>query len=190
MKINDSVFKTFPILETERLILRNFEKSDLQFLFDIRSNEFIAAAAGIEIHKTLAESEEFLDKVFDSFASKTGINWVISLKESNTPVGDVGIWRLVTEHFKGEIGYMQKTEYCGNGYMSEALSKVIDFGFNILGLHRLEATVSSHNKNSIKILNKMNFKQEAYFREDYFSNGKFFDSIIFSQLDKDILIKK
>jgi [ribosomal protein S5]-alanine N-acetyltransferase len=185
MKINESVFKIFPLLKTERLILRCFEKSDIKFLFDIRSNEFIAKAMGLERHKTLADSEELLNKVLDSYATKTGIDWVICLKKDKTPIGYAGIWRITSEHFKGEIGYAQNTEYCGNGYMREALAEIFDFGFDTLGLHRLEATVAPHNKNSIKILKKMNFKKEAYLREDYFSCGKFFDSIIFSLLVND-----
>ncbi|HJO93241.1 MAG TPA: GNAT family protein [Victivallales bacterium] len=185
MKINKEVFSNFPVLKSERLILRAFERSDLEFIYHIRSDEFIAKAAGLELHKSLEDSEELLNKVLDSYSTETGINWIICLKGCNTPIGSAGILRIVSEHFKGEIGYSQKTEYCGNGYMSEALTQIFDFGFNTLGLHRLEATVAPHNKNSIKILKKMKFQQEGYFREDYYSSGKFFDSIIFSLLQND-----
>jgi [ribosomal protein S5]-alanine N-acetyltransferase len=66
--------------------------------------------------------------------------------------------------------------------MTEALSQIIKFSFNELCLHRLEANVDPNNSNSLKLLMKLNFKKEAFLREDYFINGKFTNSIILSKL--------
>jgi ribosomal-protein-alanine N-acetyltransferase len=86
---------------------------------------------------------------------------------------------------RAEIGYAMKPEYWGNGYMYEALAKVINFGFNEFCLHSIEANVNPANASSIKLLEKLGFKKEAYFREDYLYNGKFLDTAIYSLLETD-----
>jgi ribosomal-protein-alanine N-acetyltransferase len=70
--------------------------------------------------------------------------------------------------------------------MSETLKILIDFGFNDLRIHSIEANVNPKNEKSVQLLEKLNFKKEAYFRENYFFNGKFVDSIIYSLLESDL----
>lgn len=78
-----------------------------------------------------------------------------------------------------------KPEFWGNGFMHESLIKVIDFGFNKLSLHSIEANVNPANVSSITLLEKLKFKREAYFKEDYLFNGKFLDTSIYSLLETD-----
>ena len=137
---------------------------------------------GVKRHSSITETEELINDIDTSFKAKTGINWVICLKEKKTPIGYAGVWKIINEHFKGEIGYALNSNYCGNGYMTEALRQIIKFSFNELCLHRLEANVDPNNSNSLKLLMKFNFKKEAFLREDYFINGKFTNSIILSKL--------
>ena len=70
--------------------------------------------------------------------------------------------------------------------MSEALLKVIEFGFNEFKLHSIMGNVNPQNKRSIKLLEKYGFKKEAHFREDYLYNGKYLDSIIYCLLENDL----
>jgi [ribosomal protein S5]-alanine N-acetyltransferase len=183
--MNNSSFDKFPLLSTSRLQLRSFCRNDASFLYEIRSNKEIAESMGVKRHSTVSETESFINDIDWSFKAKTGINWVICLKDKNRAIGYAGVWKIAAEHCKGEIGYALNSNYCGNGYMIEALNRLIDFSFNELELHRLEANVDSQNYSSIKLLKKLNFKQEAVLRDDYFLNGKFHSSMIFSKLDND-----
>ena len=185
MKINNSFFEKFPLLSTDRLQLRRFHKNDTAFLYKIRSNKKMAESMGVKRHCTVSETESLLDDIDKTYKAQTGINWVICLKDTNTAIGNASVWKITAEHKKGEIGYALNSNYCGNGYMTEALMRIIDFSFNDLGLHRLEANVEPNNSNSIKLLEKLNFKQEAFLREDYFMNGKFYNSIILARLEND-----
>ena len=90
------------------------------------------------------------------------------------------------DHCRGEIGYALSPEFWGKGYMTEALNKMIDFAFNDLKLHSIEANVNPNNNSSIKLLKRCGFRKEAHYRENYLFNGEFIDSIIYSLLESDL----
>ena len=90
------------------------------------------------------------------------------------------------QHCRGEIGYALKPEYWGKGFMTEALKTIIDFGFHKMNLHSIEANVNPKNQKSKKLLKRLGFRKEAYFRENYLFEGKFLDSEIYSLLKKDL----
>lgn len=182
-KINDDVFSVFPKLDTERLLLAEFEKSDAEELFMMRSDERVLKYLDRDPHKSVAESELMIEGMIKTYNNKEGINWMMRNKDTLNVIGYIGYWRMRKEDVRAEIGYAMKPEYWGNGYMQEALSKVIDFGFNQFCLHSIEANVNPANASSIKLLEKFGFKKEAYFKEDYFYNGKFLDSAIYSLLE-------
>jgi [ribosomal protein S5]-alanine N-acetyltransferase len=182
-KINDDVFSVFPKLETERLLLIEFVKSDAEELFKMRSDERVLKYLDRDLHKSATESELMIEGMIKSYKSKEGINWIIRKKNTLDVIGYIGYWRMRKEDVRAEIGYAMKPEFWGNGYMKESLSKVIDFGFNEFCLHSIEANVNPANASSIKLLEKFGFKKEAYFKEDYFYNGKFLDSAIYSLLE-------
>jgi [ribosomal protein S5]-alanine N-acetyltransferase len=185
MKINDTVFKNFPELETERLFLRSCDKNDTKFLYKIRSSRNYSESVIIKRHTSLSETEKLIGIIESSFKDKTGINWILSLKENYIPIGYACIWNIAYEHLKGEIGYTLIPEYYGNGFMTEAIKEIMNFSFNKLGLHKLEANVDSNNINSIKLLKTLNFKQDAFLREDYLFNDKFHDTVIYSKLERE-----
>jgi len=66
--------------------------------------------------------------------------------------------------------------------MQEAFSEVVNYGFKVMKLHSIEANVNPANEASIKLLEKNNFIREAYYEENYYYNGKFLDTAIYSLL--------
>ena len=68
----------------------------------------------------------------------------------------------------------------------KTIDKIVRFGFNEMKLHSIEANVNPENERSKKVLEKIGFKKEAYFRENYLFDNKFLDSIIYSMLEKDL----
>lgn len=185
-KINDIVFTVFPKLETERLLLTEFVKSDSVELFKMRSDEKVLKYLDRDPHKSVEESELMISVMIEAYNNKEGINWIIRKKDTLNVIGYIGYWRMRKEDARAEIGYAMKPEFWGNGFMYEAMTKVIEFGFKKFCLHSIEANVNPANISSIKLLEKFRFKREAYFHEDYFFNGKFFDSAIYCLLETDI----
>lgn len=185
IKINDNIFDNFPNLETKRLYLTEFVKSDAEELFKMRSDDRVLKYLDRDPHKTVEESELMIEKMIYNYTSKAGINWIIRKKDTLDVIGYIGYWRLIRENLRAEIGYAMKPKYWGNGYMQESLTKVIEFGFKEFCLHSIEGNVNPNNLSSIKLLEKFGFIREAYFKEDYFYNGKFLDSAIYSLLETD-----
>ena len=82
------------------------------------------------------------------------INWGISLKENSRLLGTICLFKFQPENYRAEIGYLLHADFHRQGIMNEAMKPVIDYGFNTLKLHSIEANVNPSNLASIKILEK------------------------------------
>lgn len=183
--INETIFKKFPELESERLFFREYKKEDAKSLLYIRSHGQVSKYMDSKIPRIIEDSEKKIDDLQQVFNVRRGITWAIRDKETNSLIGDFGICKLDRQNFRGEIGYVLNPDYWGKGYMKESMITLMNFAFNTLKLHSLEANVNPENENSKKALLKLNFRKEGYFRENYYFNGKFLDSEIYSLLKTD-----
>lgn len=183
-------FDPFPVLQTSRLTLRKPLLSDAPALFRLRSDDSVLQYLDRPKMASLDEAREFIEKIHDNLDNNNSINWAITPKDTNELIGTIGFWRIETEHYRAEIGYMLFPEYQRRGLMQEALSEVIAFGFNTLNLHSVEANCNPANVASILLLEKNNFVKEAYFKENYYFAGKFLDSVIFSLVNTNPTITK
>ena len=152
----------FRSLETERLLLKEISMHDLDFLFEIRNNEANNRYIGRK-KSSLEQVQQFITDRISDFNEKRGIVWMIFDKESQQNIGSVCYWNFNFEAISAEIGYELAPEFQGKGFMQEALSKVIDFGFNELNLQTIEAFTDEKNTASIKALEKFHFVQNTTF---------------------------
>lgn len=177
-------FTEFPVLYTDRLVLRRIERDDAQQIFMLRSDTEVMAYLDRDPMQSVEEGAELISRIDTSFQSGDGISWAISLKDNATMIGYAGIWRIDKPHYRGEIGYTLSPAFWGKGIMSEALKAIVAFGFHSMNLHSMEANINPNNIASIKIVEKLGFVREAYFMENYYYNGKFLDSAIYSLVNK------
>ena len=148
------------ILETDRLILRAWEITDLDDFFEYASVEGVGEKAGWEHHKSKDKSLEILKM----FMEEKKV-FAIVLKENQKVIGSIGIEELSEELDKDsdnllgrELGYVLNKDYWNKGIMTEAVSKVVDYCFNTLKLNFLMASYFNHNIASKKVLENLNFK--------------------------------
>ena len=148
------------ILETDRLILRAWEITDLDDFFEYASVEGVGEKAGWEHHKSKDKSLEILKM----FIEEKKV-FAIVLKENQKAIGSIGIEELSEELDKDldnllgrELGYVLNKDYWNKGIMTEAVSKVVDYCFNTLKLNFLMASYFNHNIASKKVLENLNFK--------------------------------
>lgn len=175
----------FPELKTGRLILRKMNDEDTGQFFKLRSNKDVMRHIGKNPMTSINEAKDFIKMINDLLESNSGITWAMALKEEPQKlIGTIGLWRLIKEHYRAEIGYMLLPEYWRKGLTKEAILKVTNFGFNGLKLHSIEGHLTPLNTASAKILESTGFVREAYFKEDFFFNGKFEDTAIYSLLNK------
>lgn len=182
LELNNS---PFPVIKTERLLLRSVENSDAPELLFLRSDETVMQYIDRERMKSLEDAEQFIQKLKDGIETNENILWVICLKDKpNTLIGNIGYWRFQLPHYRAEVGYMLHPDFWNKGIMKEALEAVIAYGFDIIKLHSIEARINTGNIASARLLEKTGFIREAYFKEDYFYNGRFIDTAVYSMLAK------
>ncbi len=179
-------FEPFPELRTERLLLRKMRQTDAEQLFKLRSDKEVMKHIGRTPMGEINEAVDFIKMINDLLDNNSGITWAMTFKEEpENLIGTIGLWRLIKEHYRAEIGYMLLPDFWRNGLTKEAILKILDFGFNQLALHSVEGHITPLNIASAKILESTGFVREAYFKEDFFFNGKFEDTAIYSLLGRD-----
>lgn len=169
-------------LTTHRLLLRQIIHSDAPEMFRLRSNEQLMKYIGRPRPKNMTEAEEHIERICKCIEHNESRNWGITIHGNDKVIGSIGFVRLKPEHFRAELGYMLDTHFQRQGIMFEAIQAVLQYGFTQMNLHSVEAITSSENEASNSILLKSGFIQEAHFKEDFYFDGQFFNSNVYSLL--------
>ena len=177
-------FSPFPNLETERLLLRRVDSNDVREILALRSNPDTMKYIPRPLLKTDEEALEHITMIDSKIDSNEGINWAITLKDNPKLIGIIGHYRIKPENYRAELGYMLLPEYHGKGIISEAVKEAVNYGFNAMKLHSLEAVIDPENYASAKVLEKNGFVKEAHFIDYEFFEGRFLDTVIYSILNK------
>lgn len=177
-------FTPFPNLETERLLLRRVNENDANEIFALRSNPETMKYIPRPLVKSIDDALEHIAMIDAKIENNEGINWAITYKDNPKLIGIIGHYRIKPEHFRAEVGYMLLPEYNGKGIISEAIKEVVNYGFNAMKLHSIEAIIDPENFGSERVLQKCGFVKEAHLKENEFYEGRFLDTVIYSKLNK------
>ena len=169
-----SVIIMFPEILTERFLLRKILPSDQQKIFEGLSHDDVIKYYGVS-YKTFEETSLQMKWYEDLLTDVTGIWWAISSKSSNEFLGACGFNNTSNEHKKTEMGYWLLPQYWKMGIMKEVLPHIIRHAFNVLEVHRIEASVETGNIASKKLLLNLGFKHEGTLKECEWKNEKFID---------------
>lgn len=178
--------RKFPNLETDRLLLRNVNNEDVDFIFRLFSDERVCEFLyDEELFVSRNDAIEFVE--WNKDPEEKGFNRWVLVKKGTKPeqIGTCGYdyWDRVNNI--AEIGYDLWYEYWGQGYMKEALISAIESGFNHMNLNRINAYVALDNVNSIKLLEKLGFVNEGVYRDKHLFRGNYYDHYSFSLLKRD-----
>jgi [ribosomal protein S5]-alanine N-acetyltransferase len=171
-----------PELITARLRLRAPLTTDAPSIFALRSDPTTMSYVPRPLAGSVEDARILLDKVQQEMRENKGRTWAITRTGRTEALGLIGILRLKPEHYRAEVGYSLRREHWGKGYMSEALAAVAEHAFRILGFHSIEAVVDPRNIGSIRVLERNGFVREGLFKENFFHNGEFLDSGVYSLL--------
>jgi ribosomal-protein-alanine N-acetyltransferase len=177
-------FNPFPNLETERLLLRRIDYDDVDEIFALRSDKEVMKYIPRPLVNNAEEALVHIAIIDEKIDTNEGINWAITLKGDGKLIGVIGHYRIKPEHFRAEIGYMLLPEYHGKGIISEALKEVVNYGFEVMNLHSVEAIIDPENSASEKVLQKNGFIKEAHLKENEYFDGRFLDTVIYSLIKK------
>lgn len=171
-----------PVIRSRRLYLRPAERADLP--------DFVRWFADAEVRRHLALRAPFSlgmeEKWYDGLADRQGksdYHFVACLVEDGRPIGTVGLHGLDPENGKAEFGInIGEKELWGQGYGTEALEAICDFGFGALRLERIELHVYEDNARAIRSYEKAGFRHEGRLRHAHFGEGRHHDVVAMSLL--------
>jgi ribosomal-protein-alanine N-acetyltransferase len=175
----------FPILETERLTLRLLTPNDTDFIFqhfsDPAVTQYLMDEAPVTEHAQAQEIIEFYSKPEGSPHNR----WVMIRVSDQQPIGTCGFHKWNRRNFRAEIGFDLGPACWGQGYMTEALGAAIRNGFERMGLNRVDALVYVNNERSLRLLERLGFKQEGVLRDYFYLDGQFHDHYLLSMLRRE-----
>jgi len=169
-------------IETERLLLRRIRMEDYRWLFEKCSRQEAMNYLGINTEEAYWARRKKYEGGMQTYRSRFEVFQLLH-KDGLRVLGDCGYHTWFPDHCRAEIGYslMQETDR-RKGYMSEAIKEVLNYGFTVMNLNRVEALIAPDNIASLKVVESMGFKQEGTLREHYFTNNRFEDSVLYALL--------
>lgn len=173
-------------LLTNRLLIRDLNWNDLNFIHSLHSIPSVQEYATLTIPKSLAESKEYLENyiVEQQSSSRKEYGFCISLID-HQPIGLIGLSNNSSKFRKAELWFKLAPEYWGKGYTTEAANMILKLGFEELALHRIEAGVDTENLASIKILEKIGMRREGLRRKILPIRGQWKDNFHYAILEED-----
>ena len=150
-----SALSNFPTLTTERLTLRQLLESDMQEIFLLRSDILINKFLDRKPSETLEDALNFIRNIKNNEL----LYWAIAQTHNGKLIGTICLFDFSDELNKCEIGYELLPDYQGQGIMSEAAKKIIEFAVHTLGLKTIDAFTHINNQSSTKFLQKFNFEK-------------------------------
>lgn len=177
--------KPFPQLKTERLLLNQLEAADIPLIVRYASNPKIAEyTLNIPHPYREADAVYWLNNAYNGL--KSGDHYVFAIRLHTAPSFIGGIGLVVNKRYKrAEIGYWLGEPYWNRGYITEASKTVIQFGFEQLGLHKINCRHFASNLGSKKVILKSGFQQEGLLRDDVFKHGRYHDILVYSILKRE-----
>jgi ribosomal-protein-alanine N-acetyltransferase len=167
----------FPELKTERTNLVWLSAKDRAFVHRLFADKQVQEFRGAPQFSKMEEAEELLWRWRKKFAAGDGIRWGIFHREGQSLIGTAGIKHIDYEHKRGEISYELIPGWWNRGIMTEVLMKICSYAMNELQLHSLQANIDPRHDASRRVLEKLDFKNEAHFRENWFHEGWWDSSI-------------
>lgn len=152
-------------LNSERLILRNWQESDSSDLYEYAKSELVGPNAGWKPHQNEEESKEII-KMF----IKNNDSYAIVLKSENKVIGSIGLHHrkpdeTLNDLKQREIGYVWNPNYWGKGFIPEAVNCLLNYGFNELNLDLIWCGHFDFNNNSKRVNEKCGFNYQFTKRE-------------------------
>jgi len=175
----------FRALKTAHLDLRPLQHKDASAYLDIFSDTATMTFWSNEPIASIAEAKNLLLQDMEWVKAGDALCWGIALSESDRLVGKISLYFFSRQNRRAETGYILDRRYWRRGLMTEALGAVLDYAFDELELHRVEADVDTGHAGSLALLEKFGFAREGVLRERWFVHGKWHDSVMLGLLAPD-----
>lgn len=163
------------MINSERLILRPLEPSDIDFLYKWENDTSLWQYGDTTAPLSKYLLTDYISNYDADIYKAKQLRLMIQTKYENTIIGTIDIYNLEIFHQRASIGIMIAPEYQKNGYATEALKCILQYSKNILGLRQMVAYVSTDNIRSIKLFENCGFVQSGTLKQWHRSGREFKD---------------
>lgn len=176
---------SMPTLETPRLILRRIAMSDAKDIFAYSCDEEVARHVLWSAQKSVGEAKDYCRFMMRKYKNDEPSSWGIIEKATGRLVGTIGFMDYSEDNASAEVGYSLARWLWNGGYMTEALSCVIDYAFENMELNRIEAQHELTNPSSGRVMEKCGMRKEGVLRQRLYNKGKFVDVALYAIVRSD-----
>jgi ribosomal-protein-serine acetyltransferase len=134
----------------------------------------------VDSMQSVEDAEVYIEKCELLFRQKEEVSFVIMYKDKL--VGRIGLHHMNLQNKIAAIGYWQDKGVEGQGIITKSCIALINYGFEDLGLHRIEIKAATNNLKSQAIPERLNFKKEGILRQAELVNNEYLDLVLFSML--------
>ncbi|GER65853.1 alanine acetyltransferase [Weizmannia acidilactici] len=187
MRIED-IYRDLPLLETDRLILRKLKRDDVLDLFAYASRSEVSKYVTWDSHRSVRDSKNFIGYILNLYREHRVAPWGIEDKKTRRLIGTVDFVWWKPDQGTAEIGYVLSPEYWGRGIMTEAVKKLIEFGFERMRLIRIQARCFAENKASARVMEKAGMTFEGTLRKAIYAKGRHWDLKVYSILKEEYFL--
>lgn len=166
------IFKRTSKIETERLLLRKIKMADAQDMYDYASRSEVTRYLLWYEHPDLGFTKRYIAYLDTQYRAGKFYDFAIIERESKKMIGTCGFTRLDEEKKMGEIGYVLHPSFWGRGYATEAVTAIIRFGFEKMGLCRIEGRYMANNTASCRVMEKCGMKLEGVYADFMVIKGR------------------
>jgi [ribosomal protein S5]-alanine N-acetyltransferase len=173
-----------PTLATTRLTLRRFEPDDAWDIERLAGTREIAdTTLNIPHPYPVGTARGWIEKQWSAWDTGTGATFACIETGTSQLVGAISLMSIRPEHRRAELGYWIAPDRWNNGYATESCRRLLEFGFDALNLHRIEARHFQRNPASGRVLLKLGMQQEGIERDWAIKWDRFENSVLYSILE-------
>lgn len=176
------VFNHHPELGTERVLLRKVRLNDADELYAYGSDPDVSRFVGWDTHQSIEDAEAYIGLTLEKYEQGQLADWAIEHRGDHKFIGTVGYLWWETHEAAAEIGYVMAKPYWGQGIMTEVVRAVMCFGWDTMGLNRIQAHTEEENVGSRRVLEKCGLQYEGRLRERVRSGDQFVDLFLYAAL--------
>ncbi|RJE90515.1 N-acetyltransferase [Paenibacillus sp. 1011MAR3C5] len=164
-----------PRLETERTILRKISLEDAADMFEYCSDDEVSQYTTWNSHQSIEDTRAFIQYILNKYDQQQLAPWGIEDKATGKFIGSCGYVDWVPNHARGELAYALSRSYWNRGYMTEIVKRLIEIGFEKMGLVRIEARCLTANIGSARVMEKSGLIYEGTMSKVVFCKGAHHD---------------
>ncbi len=176
-----------PTLETPRLLLRRLTLHDAHDIYEYSRDPLVAQHVLWEAHRSVSESRAYIRYMMRKYRQDDAYSWGIELKSEQKIIGTIGFMWIQPENNSAEVGYSLSRGYWNQGIMTEALGRILDYGFRSLSLNRIEAQYETDNPASGAVMRKCGMQREGLLRSRLMNKGHYADMVLCAILRREYM---